>query len=72
MNTVMIMVDQQKASSLPMYGNPIVHTPNLEALAQEGCLFRQASTPARSACRRGSARSPVNILPPMDRSTIRS
>ena len=44
MNTVMIMVDQQKASSLPMYGNPIVHTPNLEALAQEGCLFRQAST----------------------------
>ena len=44
MNTVMIMVDQQKASSLPMYGNPIVHTPNLEALAREGCLFRQAAT----------------------------
>jgi arylsulfatase len=43
-NTVLIMVDQQKATSLPMYGNPIVRTPNLDALAQESCLFRQAHT----------------------------
>lgn len=44
MNIVLIMVDQQKASSLPMYGNPVVHTPNLEALADAGCLFRHAYT----------------------------
>lgn len=44
MNIVLIMVDQQKASSLPMYGNPTVRTPNLKRLASEGCLFKNAFT----------------------------
>ena len=41
-NVVIIMVDEQKADSLPLYGNPIVQAPNLARLAGEGVLFRQA------------------------------
>ncbi|MBT5874659.1 MAG: sulfatase-like hydrolase/transferase [Candidatus Latescibacteria bacterium] len=44
MNIVLIMVDQQKASSLPMYGNPTVGAPNLQRMASEGCLFKNAFT----------------------------
>jgi arylsulfatase len=41
-NVVVIMVDEQKANSLPLYGNPIVRTPNLERLAAGGVLFDHA------------------------------
>jgi arylsulfatase A-like enzyme len=41
-NVIVIMVDEQKANSLPLYGNPIVRTPNLQRLAEEGVLFDQA------------------------------
>lgn len=41
-NIVIIMVDEQKATSLPMYGNPTVRTPHLVQLAAEGVLFTQA------------------------------
>ena len=41
-NVVIILVDEQKADSLPLYGNPIVKTPNLERLAAEGVLFNHA------------------------------
>ncbi|MHC4915816.1 MAG: sulfatase-like hydrolase/transferase [Planctomycetota bacterium] len=44
MNVVLIMSDQQKASSLPLYGNGIVRAPNLERLAASGCLFTRAFT----------------------------
>lgn len=43
-NVVLIMTDQQKASSLPMYGNPTVKTPNLARLAGDGALFNNAYT----------------------------
>lgn len=43
-NVVIIMADQQSASALPMYGNPIVRAPNLTGLAEEGCLFTAAFT----------------------------
>jgi len=43
-NVVIILVDEQKATSLPMYGNPIVQTPHLAQLASEGVLFNQAYT----------------------------
>jgi arylsulfatase A-like enzyme len=43
-NVIIIMTDQQKASSLPMYGNPIVKAPVLEKLAREGSLFENAYT----------------------------
>jgi arylsulfatase A-like enzyme len=41
-NVVILMVDEQKANSLPLYGNPVVRTPNLARLAEEGVLFDQA------------------------------
>ena len=41
-NVVIILVDEQKANSLPLYGNPVVRTPNLERLAEGGVLFDQA------------------------------
>ena len=44
MNVVLIMCDQQQASSLPMYGNPLVRTPNLSKLATEGTVFENAYT----------------------------
>ncbi|MAG34908.1 MAG: hypothetical protein CL878_01440 [Dehalococcoidia bacterium] len=37
-NIVLLMSDQQKATSLGLYGNPDVRTPVLEALAAEGVL----------------------------------
>jgi arylsulfatase A-like enzyme len=41
-NVVVIMVDEQKANSLSLYGNPLVQTPNLDRLADEGVLFDRA------------------------------
>jgi arylsulfatase A-like enzyme len=32
-NVLLLMADQQKATSLPLYGNPDVRTPALDALA---------------------------------------
>ncbi|HEV2124847.1 MAG TPA: sulfatase-like hydrolase/transferase [Chloroflexota bacterium] len=39
-NIVLLMADQQKASSLPLYGNPDTHTPTLDALAARGVWAR--------------------------------
>ena len=44
MNVVIIMTDQQSARSLPMYGNPVVQTPNLASFASRGALFENAFT----------------------------
>lgn len=74
MNIVMIMVDQQKATSLPMYGNPVVQAPQLAALGEAGCLFRNAHTscplcvPARVSTFTGqypSAHGSLNNAVPM-------
>jgi arylsulfatase A-like enzyme len=35
-NVVIMMADQQKATSLPLYGNPDTRTPHLDALATRG------------------------------------
>ncbi|HEV2125730.1 MAG TPA: sulfatase-like hydrolase/transferase, partial [Chloroflexota bacterium] len=40
-----VMTDQQKATSLGLYGNPDVRTPALERLAASGVLYRWAFTP---------------------------
>ena len=37
-NIVLLMADQQKATSLGLYGNPDVRTPVLDALAARGLL----------------------------------
>jgi arylsulfatase A-like enzyme len=43
-NVLVIMTDQQKATSLGLYGNPDVRTPALERLASDGVLYRHAFT----------------------------
>src|SRR3954471_21581938 len=43
-NVLVIMTDQQKATSLGLYGNPDVRTPALERLAGAGLLYQHAFT----------------------------
>lgn len=43
-NVLVIMTDQQQATSLGLYGNPDVRTPALERLAARGLLYRHAYT----------------------------
>lgn len=44
-NIVLLLADQQKATSLGLYGNPDVKTPVLESLAQRGVVFESYFTP---------------------------
>jgi arylsulfatase A-like enzyme len=44
-NLLVVMSDQQKATSLGLYGNPDVRTPALEDLAGRGICYRWAYTP---------------------------
>lgn len=54
-NLLVIMSDEHSRKVLGCYGNDVVHTPNLDALAQRGTLFTDAYTaspicvPARAA-----------------------
>lgn len=41
-NVLWICTDQQRFDTLGCYGNPYVHTPNLDRLAREGVLFTNA------------------------------
>src|SRR5687767_14708164 len=43
-NVLVIMTDQQQATSLGLYGNPDVRTPHLARLAAGGLLYRRAFT----------------------------
>jgi arylsulfatase A-like enzyme len=44
-NIVLVMTDQQKATSIGLYGNRDVRTPALEGLAGDGLLYQWAFTP---------------------------
>lgn len=44
-NTLIIFCDQHNPFVSGCYGNTIVHTPNIDALAQRGTLFENAYTP---------------------------
>ena len=44
-NFVFIITDQQRRDSLGCYGNRVIQTPNLEALASEGVVFDRAWVP---------------------------
>lgn len=44
-NVLVVMTDQQKATSLGLYGNPDVRTPVLERLAERGTVYRHAFSP---------------------------
>lgn len=52
-NVILIMSDNQQAATLGCYGNPEVHSPNLDTLAAEGMRFEKAFCPNAfcSACR---------------------
>ena len=41
-NVLFIMADQLAASALSAYGNPVVKTPNIDALAARGTVFENA------------------------------
>jgi arylsulfatase A-like enzyme len=42
-NILLIQVDQMHASCLSLLGHPVVRTPNLDRLAREGVLYRNAT-----------------------------
>ncbi len=41
-NILLLYTDQQRWDALRCSGNPLIHTPNLDALAARGALFRKA------------------------------
>ncbi|WP_419656234.1 sulfatase family protein [Desulfosarcina variabilis str. Montpellier] len=41
-NILLIQADQLAACSLPCYGNPMVQSPNIDALAEDGVVFEGA------------------------------
>ncbi|MFT4021583.1 MAG: sulfatase-like hydrolase/transferase, partial [Acinetobacter sp.] len=43
-NFVIIIADQLRADALSLFGNKIVKTPHIEALAKQGVVFKQAYT----------------------------
>ena len=44
-NILLLFVDQQRQDCIGCYGNPIVQTPNIDRLAQNGIRFNNAYTP---------------------------
>lgn len=69
-NYVWFCTDQQRYDTLGCYGNSVIHTPNLDRLAEEGMVFERAyaqapmCTPSRAAFLTGrypkSTRSSIN------------
>ena len=69
-NILWFCTDQQRFDTLGCYGNPIIHTPNIDRLAAEGILFEQAyaqapmCTPSRASFLTGrypkTTRSSIN------------
>src|SRR5690242_10029281 len=45
-NLLLVTFDQLRADCLGCYGNPVIHTPNIDRLAQRGVLFRNHFSPA--------------------------
>lgn len=45
-NVLLIFTDQQRADTIHAAGNPIIKTPHLDRLADEGVLFKSAYTPS--------------------------
>ena len=45
-NILLIFTDQQRSDTIHAAGNPVIKTPHLDRLVQEGVLFRSAYTPS--------------------------
>ena len=41
-NIILLFADDQTTSTLGCYGNPYIHTPNIDKLAQKGTRFKNA------------------------------
>ena len=50
MNFIQIMCDQLPYYALGCYGHPLVKTPNIDSLAEHGCLFNNAYSPSPVCC----------------------
>jgi arylsulfatase A-like enzyme len=62
LNLLFILTDNQPASILGAYGNPDVRTPNIDRLAREGMLFRNAFA-ANSMCSPTRATLMTGLMP---------
>jgi arylsulfatase A-like enzyme len=49
-NLLFIMTDQQSYNALSIAGNSVLHTPNLDRLAEQGAFFKNAYTPQAVCC----------------------
>ena len=67
-NILWICTDQQRYDTLGCYGNSVVHTPNIDRLAQNGVLFTRAysqspiCTPSRASFMTGRYPSAHNVF----------
>ncbi len=61
-NVLFILTDNQPASILGAYGNPDVRTPNIDRLAREGMLFKNAFA-ANSMCSPTRATLMTGLMP---------
>lgn len=52
-NVLVVLTDDHSVPHVGCYGNKDIKTPNLDRFAAEGMRFDRATSPARSACRRG-------------------
>lgn len=54
-NIIFLLTDDQRWDALGVMGNPIIHTPNIDALAHDGVLFQNAYvTTSICVCSRAS------------------
>ncbi len=67
-NLILIFTDQQRWDTLQAYGNPIMQTPKLDRMAEEGAVFENAITPcpicmpARACTMTGYTASKIGCL----------
>ena len=62
-NIIMVMCDQMRFDRFGAMGDPIVRTPNIDALAGEGLLFKNAYCPS-PVCTPSRASVKTGIFPP--------
>ena len=62
-NIIMIMVDQMRFDRLGVMGDPVIKTPNIDALAKAGLLFRNAYCPS-PVCAPSRAAIKTGLFPP--------
>ncbi|MBK1880468.1 sulfatase family protein [Pelagicoccus mobilis] len=49
-NILFILTDQQRFDTIHALGNPVIKTPNLDRLVNEGTIFSRAYTPSPECC----------------------